>query len=166
LRQELGIVGTMMLRLEVRESNNAKEIVIRRDEDLLAIFEKYRSLAEIISRIAECTVAVVWNGCLMSMSFANNTESFVGKSHPVDISLYEELKNSTRDYSVLSNHINFLPNNKGEVLAYYRIPDTGDDSGFFVLLKGTKQDSGTVLSSEEYSRRYMIISDVIKIGKR
>lgn len=166
LREELGIIGTMMLRLEVRESGNIKEIVIRKDEDLSAIFKKYKNLAEILSRIAECTVAVVWNGILMSMSVANNTESFIGKSHPVDMELQKELKGDNTDFVVVNKKLNFLPNNKGEVLAFYKIPHTGDDCGFFVLLRGTKQDSDVHISKAEYQRRYEIIADVIKMGDR
>ena len=167
LREELGIIGTMMLRLEVRESNNIKEIVIRKDDDLSAIFSKYKSLAEIISRIAECTVAVVWNGIIMSMSVSNNTESFISKVHPVDQELQTELKNMKGDSVVyMARHINFLPNNKGEVIACYRIPNTGDDNGFFVLLKGTKQDQDVHISKTEYQRRYEIIADVVKMGDK
>ena len=121
LREELGISGITMLRLEVRESNNIKEIVIRKDDDLSEIFSKYRSLAEIISRIAECTVGLVWNNMLMSMSVANNTESFVGKNHPIDSQLQLEFKNSMQESVLLSKPLNFLPNNRGEVIAYYRI---------------------------------------------
>ena len=164
LREELGINGITMLRLEVRESNNMKEIVLRKDDDLSEVFDRYKSLAEIISRIAECTVAVVWNNLLMSMSVASNTESFVGKNHPIDSELQKEFKNMIQD-SVLSvsKHLNFLPNNKGEVVAYYKIPNTGDDKGFFVLLKGTKQDSDNHISKADYQRRYEIIADVIKM---
>lgn len=167
LREELGISGIAMLRLEVRESNNIKEIVLRKDDDLSEVFDRYKSLAEIISRIAECTVGLVWNNMLMSMSVANNTESFVGKNHPIDTELSKEFKNSTKD-SVLSvsKPLNFLPNNRGEVIAYYRIPGTGDDKGFFVLLKGTKQDSDNNISKAEYQRRYEIIADVIHMQEK
>ena len=164
LRDELGISGITMLRLEVRESNNIKEIVIRKDDDLSEVFDKYKSLAEIISRIAECTVGLVWNNMLMSMSVANNTESFIGKNHPIDSELSKEFKGSNQD-SVLSVNkpLSFLPNKRGEVIAYYRIPNTGDDRGYFVLLKGTKQDIKSEISEEEYGRRYEIIADVIKM---
>lgn len=163
LREELGISGINMLRLEVRESGGIKEIVIRKEEDLSEVFDKYKSLAEIISRIAECAVGLVWNNTLMSLTASSITESFVGKNHQISNELKETFKKS-KDIEYLDKPVNFLPNNKGEVVAFYQIPNTGDDKGYFVLLTGTKQDISVNISKEEYKRRYDIIADVIKMN--
>lgn len=164
MRDELGIIGTAMLRLEVRECNNRKEIVIRKDDDLNEVFEKYKKTAEIISRISECTVATIWNNDLMSLSMSRNTESFIGKLYVVDITLQNVLKSATEPYVILQNSVNFLPNNKGEVIAYYKIPNTGDDNGFFLILKGTKQDIQNNISKAELQRRLEIVSDIVEMG--
>lgn len=167
LRDELGISGTTMLRLEVRESNNIKEIILRKDDVLSEVLNKYSNLAEILSRISECPVAVVWNNVLLSMSVAHSTESFLGVSqHTVTNELQKVFKQMSVDVQgkLIDGTLSFLPNNMGSVKALYQIPNTGDDRGFFVLLQGTKQDSTNHITKSEFARRCNIILDVIKIA--
>lgn len=164
MRDELGIVGISQLRLDVRESNGVKEIVLRKDDNLEELFKRYKSLAEIISRISECTVSVVWNSTILSMTSNTTTESFVGKDFHIDSELQSELRKMTDDAVVVNNKkLFFLPNNTGEVISYFKIPETGDDRGYYVLLKGTKLDSENKITHTEEIRRFHIIADIVKM---
>lgn len=165
MRDELGISGMAMLRLDVRErSNGIKEIVMRKDDDLDEILNRYKNLSEILSRIAECTVAVVWNNNILSMTSNKMTESFLGKNIIIDHTFSLELKKMKDDCVIVMNpgNLHILPNNHGDVLSYYKIPDTGDDRGYFVVLNGTKLDSETKISKAEMTRRFYIIADIVK----
>lgn len=167
MRDELGITGMAMLRLDVRErTNGIKEIVMRKDDDLDEIMNRYKKMSEILSRIAECTVAVVWNNNLLSMSSNKMTESFLGKNISIDHNFSSELKKMSDDCVIVVNSgsIHFLPNNHGDVLSYYKIPDTGDDKGYFVLLNGTKMDSDIKITKAEMIRRFNIIADIVKMN--
>lgn len=166
MRDELGINGIAMLRLDLRERKNGiKEIVIRKDDDLEEIMNRYKKVSEILSRVAECTVAVVWNNNLLSMSSNKMTESFLGKNISIDHALSLALKDMKEDYVVrMNSDMHFLPNNHGDVLSYYKIPDTGDDKGYFILLSGTKMDSETKITRAEMLRRFSIIADIIQMN--
>lgn len=169
MRDELGITGIAMLRLDVRErSSGIKEIVMRKDDDLDEILNRYKNLSEILSRISECTVAVVWNNNILSMSSNKMTESFLGKNIIIDHAFSLELKKMEEDCVIIMNpgNIHILPNNHGDVLSYYKISDTGDDRGYFVILSGTKLDSETKISKSEMIRRFYIIADIVKMQTR
>ena len=166
MREELGILGTTAtVMVDIREgSGGGKEVIIRKEDNLEEVLLRYKNLSEIISRVAECTVSVVWNNIVLSMSSNHSSDTFVGKNIYISKELsnrFKEVESSTVD---TKENIPFLLNNMGKVLAYYRIPDTGDDRGYFVLLNGTKLDTGVVLSKAEAQRRYEIISDIVKIG--
>lgn len=167
IREEFGILGTTStVMVDLREGQGGvKEVVIRKEDNLEEVLLRYKSLAEIISRVAECTVSVVWNNLVLSMSSNISTDTFVGKGIYISKELSNRLKGKD-DHSILNDKENvpFLLSNMGKVLAYYKIPDTGDDRGHFVLLNGTKLDSGVTLSKADAQRRYEIIQDIIKIG--
>lgn len=166
MREFLGILGTTsMLQIETRESNNIREIVLRKSEDLSGILSKYRNISNIISKVSECVAAVVWNNTLLLMMVNGLEESFIGKTIYVSEELRKEFCNYGDSYTIIGDRtVPFLTSNKGEVVAIYKIPDTGDDVGYFVLLKGTKQDSNNDISKEEMLRRLKIVQDIVNIG--
>lgn len=167
IREELGILGTTStVMVDIREgSGGVKEVVIRKEDNLEEVLLRYKSLAEIISRVAECTVSVVWNNIVLSMSSNNSTDTFIGKNIYISKELSNKLKGLDEQVIIDSKeNIPFLLNNMGKVLAFYKIPDTGDDRGHFVLLNGTKLDSDISLSKQEALRRYEIITDIVRIG--
>ena len=166
IREELGILGTTStVMVDIREgSGGSKEVVIRKEDNLDEVLSRYKTLSEIISRVAECTVSVVWNNLVLSMSSNHSSDSFIGKNIYISKELSNRLKEADSCILDTKENVPFLLSNQGKVLAYYRIPETGDDRGHFVLLSGTKLDVGKVLPKEEALRRYEIISDIVKIG--
>ena len=166
-REELGILGTTStVMIDIREgSGGVKEVVIRKEDNLDEVLLRYKSLAEIISMVTERTVSVVWNNLVLSMSSNHVTDTFIGKNFYVSKELSNRLKDK-QESVVLDgkDNVPFLSNDIGKVLAYYKIPDTRDDRGHFVLLSGTKMDSEVKLSKSEMIRRYEIVSDIVKIG--
>ena len=53
-----------------------------------------------------------------------------------------------------------LPAGQGEVSALFKIENTGEDSCFFVIIKGTKYE-GKKISKAEEERRYAIVHDIL-----
>ena len=162
IRKELGIDGNMMLWVGVRETRNGeKEIVLRKTDSVDEILAKYKTWAEVISRISESSVAIVWNNQVLSMSSDSLTEVFIGKNLFVNPILSTYFKKVESGGVVVNNpdDINFLPNGNGKVAAYFKVKDLGDDSCFFVVVKGTKYDKK--ISKAEEGRRYQIINDIV-----
>ena len=162
IRKELGIEGSSMLWLDVREGRGGqKEIVLKKQDDVDEIFNRYKKWAEVISRIAESAVSIVWNSLVVSMSFKDETDNFITKKVSVSTLLNLSFKQSVDDAVVVKNpkELKFLPNGIGDVSAFYRIKNTGDDSGYFVIVKGTKYD--VKITKEDELRRYNIIKDIV-----
>lgn len=166
IRKELGIDGNMMLWVDVRETKNGdKEIVLRRYNSSEEILKKYKTWAEVISRISECSVSIVWNNTVLSMSSNSMTEDFTGRSiavNPFLSAAFKRVGDNVRGVIVPQmQKLNFLPNGDGDVAAYFKINNTGDDSCFFVIVKGTKYD-GKRISRAEEERRFQIIGDIVE----
>lgn len=164
IRKELGIDGNVMLWIDVRElKNGEKEIVLKRTNDAEEVLRKYKNWAEVISRISECSVSIVWNNTVISMSSNSMTEDFIGRNIVVNPLLSTNFKKVRSGGVIVQNpkSIKFLPSGDGDVAAYFRIANTGDDSCFFVVIKGTKYD-GKKISKAEEERRYQIINDILE----
>lgn len=162
MRKELGIDGTVTLLLDVREMKNGnKEIVIRKPSTSEDILNKYKVWAEVISRIAECHVALVWNGSVLSMSSSTVTEDFLGKNTTINPFLHIHLKKLIKGGAFVEDpsSITLLPNGNGNVLAYFKV-ESGDNHCFFVLVQKSKSDVRRITKTEE-SRRFQIIKDII-----
>lgn len=162
MRKELGIDGTVTLLLDVREMKNGnKEIVIRKPINSDDILKKYSVWAEVISRIAECSVALIWNGSVLSMSSSKLTEDFLGKNTTINPFLHMHLKKLIKGGAIVDDPstVTLLPNGTGNVLAYFKV-ESGDDSCFFVLVQGAKSNVKRITKAEE-SRRFQIINDII-----
>ena len=96
LRKELGIEGSCTLWMDIRrDARGESEIVIRKSNNVLEFLSKYKKWAEIISRISDCTVSIVWNDKVLSMSDEKLTEEFVNKGIKIDPLLYTYLRNSS-----------------------------------------------------------------------
>lgn len=163
MRKELGIDGSVMLWVDIRDTKDgSKEIVLRKSDTVDSILKKYKNWAEVMARVSEHAVSIIWNGQIVSMSNSDMTESFVNKgiivSHECSLSLKRMVENS----AVVKDpeKVRFLPNGEGKVLAYFRMRDTGDDNGFFVVVGGTKHDSNKITKTEEM-RRFHIINDIV-----
>jgi hypothetical protein len=164
MRKELGIDGNVMLWLDVRENKNGtKEIVIKKPSSSEEIFKKYKTWAEVISRISECSVALVWNNRVLSMSSSNLTESFLGKNVAVSPLLSLNFKKISKGGVIVNDpkSMSLLSDGSGNVSAYFKVSDTCDDSCFFVIVKGTKYDVKRITKAEE-ARRYQIINDIME----
>ncbi len=162
IRKELGIDGNMLLCVSVRESvTGDKEIVVRKPIDAEYIFNTYKTWAEVISRVAESSVALVWNNQVLSMSSESMTESYLGKGLRVNPILSTNFKKFCNGGVIVNNpdDINFLQNGNGKVSAYYKIKSIEEDSCFFVIVKGTKYDKK--MTKAEEGRRYQIINDIV-----
>lgn len=163
IRKEVGIDGGVLLWIDVRESKDgSKEIVLRKSDTLKDVIKRYRKWAEVIARIAETSVSIVWNSCLITMSSDTETQDFSSKEIYVSQELSLSLNRLVGDSAIVRDNvdIHLLPTGEGKVSAYYRISNTGDDSGFFVVVKGTKYDKFNVTKAEEL-RRYKIIKDIV-----
>lgn len=164
IRRELGIDGNVLLWIDVRElKNGEKEIVLRRSNDAEEVLDKYQKWAEVISRITECSVSIVWNGKVLSMSSTSLTENFIEKNISVNPLLLTSFKKISSGGAIVDDpkSLSFLPNGDGEVAAYFKINGTGDDSCFFVVIKGTKYD-GKKISKAEEERRLHIVNDILE----
>lgn len=163
IRKDLGIDGNVMLWVGTRDlANGDKEIVLRLSNNAEEALVKYQKWAEVISRITECTVALVWNGKVLSMSSTRITESFLDRDISVSPSLMLGLKKvKTGGVSLGDKSMSLLPGGQGEVSAFFKIANTGDDSCFFVVIKGTKYD-GKKISKTDEERRYSIVNDILE----
>jgi bifunctional DNA-binding transcriptional regulator/antitoxin component of YhaV-PrlF toxin-antitoxin module len=163
IRKEVGIDGGVLLWVDVRElKDGTKEIVLRKSDTLEDIVKKYRKWAEVIARIAESAVAIVWNSCLVTLSSDVETQDFSKKGIYVSPELQLSLTKLLGNSAVVRDNVDIplLKTGMGKVSAYYRIGNTGDDSGFFIIVKGTKYDKNEVSKAEE-KRRYVIINDIV-----
>lgn len=163
IRKELGIEGSSMLWLDVREGRGGqKEIVLRKHDDVEEVYNKYKTWAEVISRIAESAVSIVWNNLVVSMSYSGGTDNFISRKVFISHMLNLSFRQSDGDAVVVKNpkELMFLQNGSGNVSAFYRIRNTGDDSGYFVIVKGTKHDNSGITREDEI-RRYNIIKDIV-----
>lgn len=167
-RKELGLDGNVALWVGLRElPNGEKEIVIRQSNNAEETLKKYQKWAEVISRITECVVALVWNSKVLSLSTTKITQSFLEKNIPINHSLSLCLKKVNTGGVMLdtSDPVLFLPDGQlpagqGEVSALFKIENTGEDSCFFVIIKGTKYE-GKKISKAEEERRYAIVHDIL-----
>lgn len=163
IRKEAGIDGGVLLWVDIRETKDgSKEIVLRKSDTLEDIVKKYSKWAEVIARIAESSVSIIWNSCLVTMSSDTQTQDFVSKGIHISQDLSYSLNKLVGDSAVVRDgvSISLLQSGEGKVSAYYRISNTGDDLGFFVLVKGTKYDKSNITKSEEL-RRFKIIKDIV-----
>lgn len=160
MRKELGIDGNVMVNIGVRElQNGEKEIVIRKPLDTDDILEKYGVWAEVIARVAESSVALIWNNHLLSMSSSTLTESFVGKRIQIN-PLFKKYIIKCPKGAIVNNpeELSLLSSGPGVVYAFYPIKSV-DDWGYFVIVRGSKNDK--TLSKIEEKKRYKIISDIV-----
>lgn len=163
MRKELGIDGSATLWIDTRDTRDgSKEIVLKKSDTVDSILKKYRNWAEVLARVSEHAVSIIWNGHIISMSNSDTTESFVNKDYSVSQECALSLKRMVDNSVVVKDpdKLNFLPNGEGKVLAYFRMRDTGDDNGFFVVVGGTKHDSNKITKTEEM-RRFQIIHDIV-----
>ena len=162
IRKEMGLEGNTTLWVDTRElPNGDKEIVLRKYNDADELVEKYKRWAEVVSRISECSVSLVWNNSVMSMSSENKTELFNGCAHIHNL-LSLQMRKVSSGGVVIKNpdKLPFLENGNGRVAAYFKINGTGDDNCFFVIVKGTKYDKK--ISKAEEFRRFEIIKDILE----
>ena len=163
MRKEAGIEGNTMLWVDMRETQDgSKEIILRKSDTVDSILKKYSNWAEVMARVAEHAVSIIWNGYIVSMSNSDMTESFVNKGIHISREFALGLKRMTDNSVVVKDpdKLRFLPNGEGKVLAYFRMRNTGDDNGFFTIIGGTKHDSNKITKTEEL-RRFQIISDIV-----
>ena len=146
IRKEAGIDGGVLLWVDIRETKDgSKEIVLRKSDTLEDIVKKYSKWAEVIARIAESSVSIIWNSCLVTMSSDTQTQDFVSKGIHISQDLSYSLNKLVGDSAVVRDGVS---------------SNTGDDLGFFVLVKGTKYDKSNITKSEEL-RRFKIIKDIV-----
>lgn len=163
MRKEAGIDGSVTLWVDIRDTKDgSKEIVLKKSDTVDSILKKYSNWAEVMARISEHSVSIIWNGHLVSMSNSEMTESFVNKGVSLNRDLSLSLKRMTDNSVVVKDpeKLRFLPNGDGKVLAYFRMRDTGDDKGYFVVVGGTKHDHNKITKTEEM-RRFQIIHDIV-----
>lgn len=158
-RDELGITGMSQVYIGVRDSiYGGKEIIIRKKDNLESVLAKYRSWTEVISRILECSVALVWNSQVLSFSSADVTDDFIAKNLGVSDALNTCFRDSEYHSAILSRDVDFFTEH-GKVSAFFRINNTDDDIGFFVVVRGTKYDVN--VSKSEEKRRYLLVKDIV-----
>lgn len=161
MRKELGIDGNMMVSIGVRDlQNGEKEIVIRKPLGAEDVLNKYKTWSEVISRVAESSVALVWNNKLLSLSSSSYTESFIKENLIVNPILTSNMMKSPNN-TIVNNpeEVSLICDGPGEVAAYYRIKSIEEGNCYFVVVRGSKIDKA--LTKAEEKRRYMIINDIV-----
>ena len=155
IRKELGINGNMMLWVDTREYEpGKKEIVLRVSDSTEELLSKYRTWSEVIASIAECSVALVYNNTVLSMSTGEVTESFIGKGIIVSQALSIQLKKLDDGEMLVNDNPKMLEfiEGMGSVSAICKIRNTGSDNCYFVIVKGTKYQGDKVTKKIEQCR--------------
>lgn len=161
MRKELGIDGNMMVTIGTRElQNGEKEIVIRKPLDAEDVLNKYKTWAEAVARIAESSVALIWNNQLLSMSSSVLTESFIESKIPIN-PIFKSYAMSCSGGTIVNNpdKLSLLCSGSGKVTAFYKIKSVDYDSCYFAIVRGSKNDKP--LSRVEEKKRYKIINDIV-----
>lgn len=162
MRRELGIEGMTELWVDVRTTDfGEKEIIIRKSDIPENILKRYGIWAEVIARIAESDVSIIWNGRLVSMSSSTETQSFIGTGIGLSQQFAKILSNFHGKSAFLKDgeNVEFLSNGDGNVKALFKIP--GDGKGYFIVVGGTKNEKSRITKADE-SRRFQMINDIVE----
>lgn len=160
-RKAMKIEGSTMLWVDLREDvYGNKEIVLKKLDSFDDIIKEYSKWAEVIARISEASVALVWNNTVLSMSSTSRTQNFSSKGIYISSDLNLSIKSVQSDSIIYKESVKFLNDGQGKVLACFKLKKTGDDRCMFVVVGGTKYEGNKITKSEEF-RRFEIVRDIV-----
>lgn len=162
MRDAIGLdSGISTVQIFLRDdSSGEKEIVIKRLNSYRDILEKYSIWVSVVSRVVACSVGLVWNKKVLSLSSFDNSIDLVDKNVIISSVLGSLIENTEEDYILFKDRVPFLESGDGEVKAVFRIKNTCGE-GFVVIVHGTKYDRDDKISVRDMMNRYSIIRDIM-----
>ena len=155
MRDELGLVdGISTVQIYTRETAlGDKEIVIKKLGSYKDIIDRYSTWASVVSRIVSCTVSLVWNNKVLILANYDNSMDLSERKVYISSPLIRFLGSMEDSYAVFRDKVPFLDSGDGIVKSVFKIREEWG-AGYFVIMQGTKYDSGEVIPEKDLMNRY------------